>query len=491
MTALAKLAAAERDLEDLAFLDPEELDQYYRIQKASRGGETLRDFICRVAPHEPPPLHLNPILEALEKCRTEGSQRIALSMPPRHAKSTTIRRALAWWLDQHPADHCAYVSRTCDGAEMQSRKIRNLCTEIGIPLVGKRNDHWETSRGGGLLACGIDGMLTGNPITGIGVVDDPIKNRVEASSEVYRERVLDFFNDVLMTRLEGPASVIVVHTRWDPDDLIGVLQGDPDWTIINLPAIAEGHDPLGRKPGTALWPERFGIPRLQKIKRRNEFTFDSLYQGKPVPKGARLFYGPPRYYDPRKVDLRGCTVLIGGDPAATEKTTADFSAYVAIAVRPPWSMPTCYLLDVWRKQVEVPEQARKALEFQRRNWGAKMWVESVAGFKAVPQLLRSLCPGVLVGEITPRGDKKQRAELVASAWNDGRFFVPCVDPHVRGATESPVWLQDFLNELNRFTGRKGGVDDQVDALGNAYNMILEIEDLPRGSRYAPGAYGAG
>jgi predicted phage terminase large subunit-like protein len=478
------------------YLTEGEQREWEALAESDWGGETLRDFICRVAPHEPPPKHLDPILEALERCRTIGGQRIAISIPPRHAKSTTIRRMLAWWTEQRPADHNAYVSRTCDGAEAQSRKIRTLCQEIGVPLApgAKRNDNWETIYGGGLIACGIDGMLTGNPVTGLAVVDDPIKNRQEASSEAYRERVNDFVSDVLMTRLEGPASVIIIHTRWDPDDLIGTLEAEGGWTIINLPALAEENDPIGRKPGEALWPERFPIERLEKIRRRNEFTFESLYQGKPVPKGARMFYGPTRYWDPKKTDLRGCTVIIGGDPAATAKTTADFSVYVAIAVREPWDMPTVYLLDLYRKQVEVPEQARAALKFQRRNFGAKIWVEAVAGFKAVPQLLRSLCPGVLVGEIDPKGDKKQRAEGVASAWNDGRFLIPSSDYHQRmnpEAIEAPEWVKDFVNELRRFTGKEGAVDDQVDASANAYNMIgVMDDDDERGSKAEPGAYGA-
>jgi predicted phage terminase large subunit-like protein len=473
-------------------LSLEELVLWEQLNAAATGGESIRDFICRVAPNEPPPAHLAPVLAALERARATGGQRVCLSMPPRHAKSTTIRRALTWWLQHCPADPCAYVSRTCDGAEAQSIKTRNLAQQIGIPLSRstQRADRWETTQGGGLIACGIDGMLTGNPIKGLGIIDDPIKSRAEANSEAYRERVWDFFNDVLMTRLEGPASVFVIHTRWDPDDLTGRLIEEGGWDVINLPALAEAGDPIGRQPGEALWPERFDVERLLKIKQRNEFTFESLYQGKPTPKGARLFYGPARYYDPHKTDLNGCMVLIGGDPAATAKTTADFSSYVAMAVRPPLDCPTIYLLDVYHKQVEVPQQAREALAFQRRNWGAKVWVESVAGFKAVPQLMRDLAPGVLVGEIVPRGDKKQRAERFASAWNDGRVLLPTRDPHVKDALEVPAWVPGYITELQRFTGKAGGVDDQVDASANGFNQIADAAKArKRGSVEDASAYG--
>jgi predicted phage terminase large subunit-like protein len=479
---------------DYSALTPAELWEWHQLLESRFGGESLADFICRVAPHEPPPRHLMPVLDALERAKTIGGQRVCLSMPPRHAKSTTIRRAIGWWLLRCPADPCAYVSRTCDGAEAQSRKVRTLAQQIGIPLMrgSQRDDRWETAYGGGLIATGIDGMLTGNPIKGLGIVDDPIKSRAEANSEAYRERVWDFFNDVLMTRLEGPASVFVIHTRWDPDDLIGRLIEEQGWDVINLSAIAEADDPIGRMPGEALWPDRFPVERLLKIKQRNEFTFESLYQGKPTPKGARLFYGPARYYDPKKTDLTGCHVLIGGDPAATAKTTADFSAYVALAVRPPFHCPTVYVLDVYRRQVEVPQQARDALEFQRRNYGAMMWVESVGGFKAVPQLIRDLAPGVLIGEITPRGDKRQRAERIASAWNDGRVLLPKTDPHLPGSDMAPPWLAEYVDEVQRFTGRTGGQDDQVDASANAFNEVVELKNevqVHRGAVRDPARWG--
>jgi predicted phage terminase large subunit-like protein len=461
---------------DLSRLTPDERKEWLRLLEKQYGGEGFDPFIRRVAPHEPPPRHLAPIIAALERARAIGSQRVCLSMPPRHAKSTTIRRAIAWWLSNRPADSCAYVSRTCDGAEIQSRKVRTLAQQIGIKLKAgsQRDDRWETVQGGGLIACGIDGMLTGNPITGLGIIDDPIKSRAEANSEAYRERVWDFFNDVLMTRLEGPASVYAIHTRWDIDDLIGRLLAEGGWEVINLPAIAEAHDPIGREPGEALWEERFGVERLAKIKKRNEFTFESLYQGKPSPKGARLFYGPACYYDPKDPTLkgmRGFHVLIGADPAASEKTTADHTAAVAMAVQGPFDNPTIYILDVYREQVEVPKQARDLLAFQRRNYGAKLWVEAVAGFKAVPQLLRDLAKGVLVGEINPRGDKKQRAERFASAWNDGRVLLPKTDPHLPGATVAPPWVGPYVNEVMRFTGKAGAEDDQVDASANAFNEI--------------------
>ena len=70
--------------------------------------------------------------------------------------------------------------------------------------------------------------------------------------------------------------IIIIQTRWHEDDLVGrltdktnpsyVLTEAKKWSIIDLPAIARDHDPIGRKPGEALWPERFPVDHLEDLR---------------------------------------------------------------------------------------------------------------------------------------------------------------------------------------------------------------------------------
>jgi hypothetical protein len=118
-----------------------------------------------------------------------------------------------------------------------------------------------------------------------------------------------------------------------------------------------------------------------------------------VPKGNCLFY-VHRYYDLEDDGFKARTALIGADPPRRRRRR-DWSAavcYRQAAIRQPNRLRE----DVYRRQVEVPQQARDLLAFQQRNYGARLWIEAVAGFKAVPQLTMIL-PGVLVGEITRTG----------------------------------------------------------------------------------------
>jgi hypothetical protein len=123
----------------------------------------------------------------------------------------------------------------------------------------------------------------GSSITGLGVhcifLDDPIKDRTEADSVLVREKLWSWYNQVLRTRLmDSTGSIVIVQTRWTEDDLVGRLI-DPmnphyneeeaaAWRKIDLPALAEENDILGRQEGEPLWPERFTKQYLEEIRNR-------------------------------------------------------------------------------------------------------------------------------------------------------------------------------------------------------------------------------
>jgi hypothetical protein len=163
---------------------------------------------------------------------------------------------------------------------------------------------------GGLLAAGI---LSG--ITGFGadllIVDDPVKNAQEADSPAYRRRIVNEFRSTLMSRLHPGASVVLIQTRWHPDDLAGVLLAEePDtWRHINIPAVSAAGipDALGRAPGVAMTstlgrtPQQFADLRASV----GERSWFALFEGVPAaPEGGlikrdwlddwRLPAAPPR-----------------------------------------------------------------------------------------------------------------------------------------------------------------------------------------------------
>ena len=447
-------------------IDPEDIALLHMLE-AALAGDSLIEFIPRISPRWEPPWHLKPLADLFARAEY-GPIRACVSVPPRHSKTETLIHGIVWWLSRHPEQSCVYASYGGGLAVDKSKRALDLALQAGISVRkdARRGDNWRTVQGGGLRAVGTGGSLTGHGANLL-IIDDPLKDRVEAESTTIRNQRWDWFTSTAMTRVEPGGSVIVTHTRWHQDDMIGRLQNEGGWEMINLPAYAQHNDMLGRKPGDALWPTRWPLEELQKRhKEVGEYDWSSLYMGEPRPKGGRLFK-EPQTYDFPAVD-RGRPVIVC-DPAASSKNYSDYSAIVVGLgwVDPQTQLPHLDILDVHRIQVEVPVLVSYLQEIQRK-WQAPVAIESQGGFKAVAQSLRRINPSLVIREITTQTDKFTRALPVAAAWNDGRVRIPSPDI---GTT--PKWLVPFLQEVQTFTGVGDVHDDQVDALAHLYNLFAE------------------
>src|SRR5437762_1615427 len=147
-----------------------------------------------------------------------------LFLPPRHGKSELVTiRFTAWLLSLRPQTRIIIGSYNQKLANRFSRRVRRLHvsrragddTDEALPPNAFLNtaDEWETPEGGGVKAVG-----AGSGVTGFGadliILDDPIKGRTAAESKNNRERVWNWFNDDLHTRLEPNGSIILIQTRW-------------------------------------------------------------------------------------------------------------------------------------------------------------------------------------------------------------------------------------------------------------------------------------
>lgn len=466
----------------LALMPPADRAAAVALMDAQYGGQGLAEYIEQHNPTEPVQPHLEPLVELLERTRHERVF-ACLDLPPRHAKTTTIGRGLAWLLGFAPADTHAYVTYNDRQAKSKSRPIRAQALRAGVQLDNATSNlsEWRTTAGGGLLAVGANAGITGQGVSGVFVFDDPYANRRQADSPVYREMIWDLFTEVVFTRLEK-ASVIIVHTRWHDDDLIGRIKkrhaaGELPalfpWEFVSMPALAQENDILGRAPGEALWPTRFAVPELHAIRETiGEWSFGALYQGNPQPKGSKLF-SEPHLYDPAKVDFTGFRIYIGVDPAATAQTRADWSVAVAIAIRGQGTQQVGFVLDVLREQNDIPTFVKRLRAFQARWYFAPAFIEAVAGFKAVPQSLLALDKSLKVQETKVGGDKFVRAQPLSGAWNVGRVLLPTrvIMADGRFSDAPPQWLKEYVKEFAEFTGVGDAQDDQVDATAHAWNAV--------------------
>jgi hypothetical protein len=449
-------------------LSPDDREYALQIIRESEAPEKPADFIRRVCPRHPPPRHIQPILDLFERGQHEQI-RAGLTLPPGHAKTLTILRCLAWWMQYHGGDINAYLTYSADKACFESRRARGFAADAGVEFgESDAMGAWENNDGGYFLAAGAGGGIMGRRISGWCVYDDPYKNREEADSDIVNQRLWETLTEVIVPRMEG-GNILVVMQRWNPDDLVGRIVDELGWEYISLPALAEENDPLGRAVGEALWADNplYTAEQLAKIRDViGEWSFSALYQGRPRPRGHNVF-GTETY---RSTPLAEHRRIIYGDPAASEKTTADDGAMLLLECEGSGPDMRCHVGDVHKGQWTVPQYVRELKAFQAKHGGVATWVESVSGFKAVVQMLKEIDPDLNVLEDFPEGDKFQRAQPSAAAWARGLVTVP--------PAESVEWdVKGFLREVQRFTGVGSRKDNQVDCLTGAYNVARRFEPM--------------
>jgi hypothetical protein len=248
-----------------------------------------------------PARHHKLIIEYLEKIISGEIDRLMIFAPPGSAKSTYTSELLPpYWFKQFPRSSVIGCSHTGELAERFGRRVRNKIL-LKAPILGYTLDEsnraasrWETTNGGEYFAAGVGGAITGRRAD-LAIIDDPVKSREEAESEIVRTKTFEWYKSDLVTRLKPDARIILIQTRWHLEDLGGMLlhemeKGGDKWEVINLPAFAIADDPLGRSVGEVLWPEwenKEAIERKRIILGQRDF--ESLYQQNPQPPGGTYF----------------------------------------------------------------------------------------------------------------------------------------------------------------------------------------------------------
>ena len=188
---------------------------------------------------------------------------LCISTPPQHGKSMVLTETLPSWVLGHRPDSniilAAYDAelseRFCRRNKEKIRRYGKALFGMGIGSIDRANEFELAGHTGRVICRGIMSGITGNA-AGLIIIDDPIKNQREADSPTYRARLWNEWQSSLKSRLAAGAKVIIIMTRWSPDDLIArVAQTETSVKILRLPVEAEEGDLLGRKVGEPLCPE--------------------------------------------------------------------------------------------------------------------------------------------------------------------------------------------------------------------------------------------
>jgi predicted phage terminase large subunit-like protein len=258
-----------------------------------------------------------------------------------------------------------------------------------------------------------------------------------------------------------------VQTRWTEDDLVGRLI-DPmnpyynadeakAWRRIDLPALAEDNDVLGRKPGEALWPERFTQKYLEEIRATDPRGFAALYQGRPGPKDGVFFRSEDLVTYNKMDDVPAFHTMRfygASDHAVSIARVADKTCLIIVGVDEKdniWVMPDM----VWER-LDSHAAVESMLVLMRKYKPQFWWAEGGAITKSIGPFLRRRMQEkqvfCAIDPISPAADKQQRAQAIQA-----RTAMKMV--HFPGFTR---WWSDGQDQILKFP--HGAKDDLVDAL---------------------------
>ena len=235
--------------------------------------------------------------------------RLMVFMPPQNGKSEVATRSLPPYLfGLNPNRRVAILSYSASKAKKFNREIQQRITspryQALFPAVrlasakdeavARTTEQFDiVGYEGSLKSVGRQGPLTGDPVD-VAILDDLLKDRLEAQSPGIRENIWNWIVDVVESRFHNESQILYVTTRWDEDDPAGrFLDRDgyrsssnpTGWEVISFAALKTAdvvpYDP--RPAGAPLWPERHSQERIEAIRQNNPLTFNSLYQQDPKP----------------------------------------------------------------------------------------------------------------------------------------------------------------------------------------------------------------
>ena len=319
------------------------------------------------------------------------------------------------------------------------------------------------------------------------VIDDPIKDMVEAQSELIRESTVEWFSSVVLTRMSNLSQIVVICTRWHKDDLIAhVVKPDVLGAhYVNIPAQAtHDDDPLGRHVGEWLPSVQNRSERSWLLTKRavGTYVWQALYQGEPKVTGGS-------YINVDKIDivpwetvvfqdertgsmqtLNHCVILQSWDLTFGQihqgkKTQSSAGDYVAGHVWAVLGGTKWILVDRVHGRFTFTETVTQ-VQMMAARWPqtSRVYVEKTANGTALLNMLRKRA--ALIKPVSPEGSKEVRPLAIQPVVDEGNVAI--LDTLLEAVDAEGRSGLAMLQEFRDFPFGKH--DDDVDAMTQAINQ---------------------
>lgn len=417
----------------------------------------LYDFIYLVNPKYAANWHHKDICEEIDQfLESEEENRLMIFMPPQHGKSEITSRNLpAYYLGKNPDHDIVIASYSSDLANSfnsdAQRVINSEQYKSAFPKITLATEKGEECTlfgySGSIKAVGVTGGLAGYSVD-LAIIDDPVKDYIEASSPTYRERTWQWYLNVVETRLHNKSKVILVMTRWNEDDLAGrLLASEPEkWKVISIPAVKEDNsnpnDP--RQIGEALWPEKHSLASLNDKRKKSETTFASLYQQRPAPaEGNKVKRDWWQYCNIKEVP-GSVHWDLWIDGAYTKQTENDPTGLMVAGYHE--QSRTLYIKHAHDAHLEMPELLKFIPEYADLHglgYKSRAYLEPKASGKSLKQMIPTvsdLNAVEIVNHLVQEGKEARiqtaspkieagKVYLIAGTWNDRFVTQICTFPN--------------------------------------------------------------
>lgn len=440
--------------------------------------------------------------QAFENFRNGISSYVLIEIHPRAGKSDLVSRNMPpHFLGEFPGEEVLSASYSADlsatfsedaRAIVQSDKYRKLYPDTYMDVRNSARDAWKLHTKDGLTGSNkSSGLLSGLNGKGaaLAILDDHTASRADAESDTIRNKTWNAFNDDFLSRLAPVHIVFVIATSWHNDDLNQrirkSMKKDPDFprfNIISLPAKAKDYKGPGEYPNEYLFEERYNKQWYRmKYATMGKYSAAALMDCNPRIKGGEIlntenidWVDPERC--PKMHSLKWARIW---DLAHTEKERSgddpDYTSGTLMAFERRAGDPVPHL---WIKHVIRCRKGATKRDSIIRKWATKdgsfvrQGVETSLDSKDAYHYLKDSMKDINWHKInTGKGDKLVRATPLEPIFEaEGHVHV------IRGD-----WNDEWLDEVDKFTGSGKEHDDQVDNLtagyiflvGKGYNMTPE------------------